>query len=560
MNYRRFKYEGWLYGLAFLLAISLRLAGLGHMPLNDDEARLALQSLQLSNGLKPILSAHPAYILFTMPMFFMFGGGTNGMARIIPALVGSALVLAPLLFADRLKPRPSLILAFFIALDPGFVAISRQVGSPILAITFLTFALGFLNRKELQKAGVFAALALLGGPSIWAGILGIGITLAIYQLVKLRFTSETESFSIDIKDALLPLAITFVVAGTLFFMVPNGLSSAFAALPEYINGWVRPSNIHAVWLLISLLAYQPFAVLLSILALIRGWVNGSRRVVPLSVWMGVALLLAVFYPSRQVQDMAWVLLPLYAIASLELARYMDVFPEERVEGAGSVLLTAFLWTFGWINFAMLIWRTPQDQNYYQFFWMTVGSYGLLIISLILIAYGWSVRIAKFGLVWGLGVALAVLGIGGTLGSTGLRGSANPELWWPQGVPAQEDLLVQTVNDLSEWGIGYDDGLPIIIQGVDSTALEWALRDRLTQKSETIDISSSPALVITSASEVDPTLASSYRGQDFTWRTNVSWDIADPRAWMRWLSLREMTVNSEIIILWAREDLFISSAP
>jgi hypothetical protein len=272
----------------------------------------------------------------------------------------------------------------------------------------------------------------------------------------------------------------------------------------------------------------------------------------------VALLLAVFYPARQVQDMAWMLLPLYAIASLELARYMDVFPEERVEGAGAVLLTTFLWTFGWINFAMLIWRTPQVDGYYQYFWMTVGAYGLLIVSLILIAYGWSVRIAKFGLVWGLGIALVVLGMGGTLGSTGLRTPASPELWWPQGIPAQEDLLVGTLNDLSEWGIGYDDGLPIIIQGLDSPALEWALRDRAVVISETLDISSAPALVITSTN-VDPTLASAYRGQDFGWRTNTSWDVADSRAWMRWLSLREMTYNTETIILWAREDLFISSA-
>jgi len=42
MTYRHFKYEGWLYGLAFLLALGLRLMRLGAMPLNDAEAELAL--------------------------------------------------------------------------------------------------------------------------------------------------------------------------------------------------------------------------------------------------------------------------------------------------------------------------------------------------------------------------------------------------------------------------------------------------------------------------------------------------------------------------------------
>src|SRR5688572_8776073 len=169
MNYRHFKYEGWLYGLAFLLALSLRLVGLGDMALNDLEADLALQALQVSQGLRPALGPHPAYIMFTAPLFFLYGGGTNFLARLVPALAGSALVFAPLLFADRLKPRPGLILAFFIALDPGLSAISRQVSSPILAITFLVFALGFWSQQRPRLAGVFAALALLGGPSVWPG-------------------------------------------------------------------------------------------------------------------------------------------------------------------------------------------------------------------------------------------------------------------------------------------------------------------------------------------------------------------------------------------------------
>src|SRR5258706_7993474 len=143
MNYRRFKYEGWLYGLAFLLALGLRLIGLGAMSLNDAEASLALQALHLAQGLRPALGPHPAYILFTMPLFFLYGGGTNFLARVFPALVGSALVFPPFLFADRLKPRPSPLLAIFIALHPRLTAISPQARRPILAITFLVVALGF---------------------------------------------------------------------------------------------------------------------------------------------------------------------------------------------------------------------------------------------------------------------------------------------------------------------------------------------------------------------------------------------------------------------------------
>ena len=116
-----------------------------------------------------------------MPAFFIFGGGTNFLARLLPALAGSALVFAPVLFQGRLKPRPSLILAFFIALDPGLMTLAREAASSIFAITFLLFAWGFWINNRARLAGAFIALALLSGPSIWAGLLAFGISWAIRQ-------------------------------------------------------------------------------------------------------------------------------------------------------------------------------------------------------------------------------------------------------------------------------------------------------------------------------------------------------------------------------------------
>src|SRR5258706_78843 len=287
------------------------------MSLNDAEASLALQALHLEQGFRPALGPHPAYILFTMPLFFLYGGGTNFLARIVPALVGSALVFAPFLFADRLKPRPSLLLAIFIALDPGLTAISRSAGSSILAITFLFVALGFLNQNKPRLAGIFGGLAILGGPAIWPGLIGLAITWAIYQAAQPRIFSadqddDLQPVAFDPKEILVPLAITFFIAGTLFFIVPNGLSAALSSIPAYLGGWIVPSNIHISWLLLALPVYEPFAILLSIIAIIRGWSNGSRRVIPLSIWLAVSLLLAIFFPSHPMADLDWTLIPLLA--------------------------------------------------------------------------------------------------------------------------------------------------------------------------------------------------------------------------------------------------------
>ena len=186
-----FRHQTALYIIAFLLALAVRLIRLGTWTLTDLEAQWALQALGVAQGAHPALGSNPAYVLLTTIVFFFYGGGTNFWARFVPALAGSCLVFVPFLFRERLKPRPSLILAFFLAFDPGLVALSRQAGSSILAVTFVLFAWGFWQRKQSRLAGVFAGLALLSGASLWEGLLGLGLTWAILQAMEARRKTES---------------------------------------------------------------------------------------------------------------------------------------------------------------------------------------------------------------------------------------------------------------------------------------------------------------------------------------------------------------------------------
>jgi len=568
---RRFKYEGWLYMLAFLLALGLRIIHLGALPLTDAEAEPALQALHLTQGLKPALSPHPIYILFTTPVFFLYGGATNFLSRLMPALVGSALVFAPALFQRRLKPRPSLILAFFIAIEPGLVTLSRTAASGIFAITFLIFAWGFWINNRTRLAGAFAALALLSGPFIWAGLLSLGITWAIRQSMEGRSATKEEETtyeeeiveethpSIELRPALISFITTLLLVGTLFFLIPNGLSAALASLPEYLRGWGVSSGVTSGRLLFSLVIYQPLAVILALISIGRGWWQRSPRVIQLSLWLLVALLLAVFYPARQVSDIAWALIPLWSLASLELARHLNIHPDERREVLAIVLLTVFILIFSWLDFAALVWLPIPSRESNLRIGLLIGSLLLLVISVFLVAFGWSVRSARFGAIWGVAIALGIFGFRGMLGAAGLRGAAYPELWSPLLRPAQAELLDMTISDLSEWSVGDRDALPVIISGINSPALEWTLRNHPVSTMQALNPSASPDFIITSY-QIDPTLAASYRGQDFIWRQTPAWDTMQLQAWIHWIVLREMAQNNETIILWARDDLFLDSAP
>jgi hypothetical protein len=551
MTHRRFKYESLLYLLAFLIALSLRFIQLGAMPLADAEAAPALQALRIAEGESPTLAPHPFYILSTSLTFFLYGGGTNLLARFFPALIGSLLVLAPLLFDDRLKPRPALLLAFFLALDPGLTALSRQAASPIFAITFLAFTFGFLNKNKPAPAAAFAALALLSGPSVWLGILTLAIPWAILQGFKI-----TQPSAIRLPpSALIPFLLTFILGGSLFLLVPNGLSAAFASIPVFISRWSVPSDFPAGRLFLALLVYQLLPFLLGLIAVIRGWFNGSARVIPLSVWLLVSLLLAVFLPSRQISDLAWTILPLCALAALELARNLNVFPEERREIAGVALLTAFIWIFAWMDFAGLSWLPPDSPSYRDRFILLIGALFLLLLSLLLVALGWSIRTAKVGGIWGTAFALGLLGLSGALGAAGLRGQAHPELWHLPSAPMQAELLQSTAREVSRLGFGSENAASVVIAGVNSTALEWALRDHQVTRVETLGNVAAPDIVVTPM-ETDPVLVAAYRGQDFNWRQNPLWNGAQPSNWLRWVALREMPQSGEAVILWVRDDLFL----
>lgn len=567
MTQRHFKYEGLLYALAFFIALALRFTHLGIMPLSDAEAAPALQALRIAQGASPALSPHPFYILATSILFFLYGNGTDFLARLIPAFIGSLLVFAPLLFDNRLKPRPSLILAFFIALDPGLTALSRQAASSIFAITFLIFAVGFFNKEKNGLAGFFAALFLLSGPSIWPGLLGLGITWAIFQVFNVRRSSQPETEGNQENSRTTPspfgvhfsfyvsLIVTFIAVGTLFFIVPKGLSAALGSIPAYIKSWLTPSGVTPLRVFLSMLVYQPLALLLALITSIRGWVNGGRRIIFLSIWFFVSLLLVIFIPSRQVTDLAWTVIPLLVLASIELARNVNIYPEERSEVAGVIFLTVFVWVFAWLDFSSLAWFPTNTREYVIRFWLLIGSLMLLVISLILVAAGWSLRTARFGGVWGLTVALGVLGLGGALGSAGLRGMDFPEMWWPSPLSMQARLLESTVSDVSNIGAGNNDAESVVIVGLNSPALEWVLRDHHVQVVGALDSTSSPAFVVTPF-EMDPVLVAAYRGQDFSWRVTPAWDTTPDVEWIRWITLRQMPQSGETIILWARDDLFL----
>jgi len=584
MNSSRLKNEGWLYWLAFLIALGFRLIQLGASPLTDSEATLALQALHITQGEAPLLGPQPDYILLTS-VFFAIIESTNFMARIVPAIVGSALVFVPYFFREKIKPRPALILAFFFAIDPGLVALSRQAGGTILAVTFFLFAWAMWRHQRAVPAGIFAGLALLSGPSLWAGALALGLTWVFLRGTEEKTATQDEPNTADesqvsnpeppvthyqlpitdLRPFLLALAITILLGGTLFFLSPNGLSAWISSLPAYLAGWTSPALMTPGRTLLVFFAYEALGIFLAVFSLIRGYRTKSRRILRLSLWLAVALLLAIFY--RQTSELVWVIIPLLTLAALELSRALNIFPEERVEIGVVVIALLILLAYMWFDVSKIA-LDPYSQlgaTTLPFFGdqiqiaaapyvVLVGAFLIVVLCISFVAFGWSARTAWLGSTWAFVIFLGIYSLAAAWGTSGLRSQNGVEFWTPDGPPVHADLLLSSVNDVSEMSTGHAQSQPVTVMGISSPSLEWVLRNHAVEVVSTLDPQIAPPLVITPVME-NLGLPSAYRGQDFIWRQRLLWDGMQKPEWIRWLVFRQLPRENETIILWARDDLF-----
>ena len=555
-----------LYVLAVLIAFGLRFVNLGALPLTDFEASWALQSLHVADGLKPAIGANPAFVHLTAVLFFVFGS-TNFLARFWSALAGTLLILAPLFFRDRLGRIPALLLAFFLACDPGLLAFARMAGSSILAVTAVVFTCAFWRTERRTAAGVCAALALLSGPGVWFGLFGLALAWVIgmgIQAVAGKIAggqdAGTGPMRIPWETLRGPVswgAGTLLIAGTLFLISPKGLAGILSALGGFASGWWTPSGVPVLRLLAALPAYALMPLGFGLAAVVRGAIKRDPLPVRLGLWALAAFLLGLAYPARQVGDLIWMLLPLWILASLELSLHFDFEKVGAWEVGGVTMLVVAILTFAWLDFASVAGAALNTSFGQLRMLLFAGALVLVALILVLVSMGWSKDLARIGGVWGAAIMLAIYTLGAATGAGGLRQPRTVELWNPSLQIMDADLLIKTADQISDWSKGTVESLPVVISGVDSPALLWLFRDWDVSAEIALSPVETPALVVTPAGEI-LNQAAAYRGEAFLWRQTPLWVQAAVPDWTRWYIYHKFPTTNETIILWVRGDLLIDS--
>lgn len=549
-----------LYGVAFLLALLLRAWGAASLPLSDGEAELALQALALSNGQNVVIGPHPAYLALTTALMAVFGGA-DWTPRFWPVIAGSLLALVPMLFRFRLGRVPAVILAFALAFDPLLLGISRTVSSLPLALLFVPLTAGLMMHRRFAMAGVALGMTLLSGPQGWFGLLGLGVAMLLWSRAAAQDTpphlaNQKPSANDWQQLAIFTLATVFF-PGTLFLAVPTGLSAMTGGLAALLGGWRSASGASVSLVLTGLLLFEILPLVLGLWGAVVGLAHRNRGDLLLLIWFAAAQLVALAYPARQPADLAWAVLPLWAMAARQIARLTILPAEDRVPALGQAVLATVIFSF--ISATIInATNAPETLRQPEFWLKVVGALLMVGASAWLISWGWSARIGLRGLALGAVLVLLAYTLSSAWDSAGLSGKHGRLFWTQAAEPEQTALLSATLDELSQWGPVQTGGPDLVVVNVDTPALRWVLRDfERVRYAAQAPVDVGPALVI-SPYQPDLALPAAYRGQDFILARRERWSELSPLQWFRWLVFRNVPAEMEEreqIILWARTDLF-----
>jgi hypothetical protein len=561
MKLSRITIEQALFFFILLIALGIRILRIGDFPLSDYEAVHALQAFQVSNGDGGGFSPGPAYPLLTGVTFFLLADD-NVYARIWPILAGCCLVLFPYLIRSLIGRKAALIMAIGFALDPSFVAFSRIAGNEIMAVGFGAMALGLAYNRRSILAGIFGGLMLLSGPSALQGLIALGTAFILGYLLSRRDLlsplipqGSAEKNKRDLQLGTLAAGSVILVLGTLFFLFPEGLGALTSILPAYLSGWVSSSGITTGRLLASLVIYNPIVLIFSIMAIIQGWRKKDPASQWLSLWAGTTFVLVFVYPGRDVLGLAWLLVPLWGLAAIEIAKYFRLEGAETIPAMGQAALIVILMALSWLNLAGLNLSAGNVQSI-QLRWAVVGGTVVLAgITTLLIGLGWDIKTAKQGLVWGLLLGFGLYGISSTWALSQLRPNGEQELFAPLPVAKNSGDLQITLGDLSEWRTGIRNSLDVVLT-TSAPSLSWEMRNWTDARFlNTIPVGELPSVIITREDQPEPNLSIGYRGQDFAWWATPGWDGVLPENWPNWLVFRNAAQIDTHLVLWARVDLF-----
>lgn len=542
----------------FLLALAFRLIRLDALTLSNQEAEIALQALSGVNRSHSLFGPHSAYVGLTALPFFLFSS-TTFIARLWPAFVGSLVVFIPFLFKRQIGFWPALTGAIALAISPGMVGLSRQIGSPMMAMVFLLMAAGLYFQRRPVPAGISLALGLMSGPGFWSGLLILGFSVMIAELrfeISGLFAKDSNTdkpgFWLHLGTA---FGITILVIGTGFFMMPAGLSGIFGGFSVFIRNVFSPTQVAPFILFpMTLLGYSTGFLVFGLWGGIRGLLIKDNMDRFLFLWVGIGLLFISIYPGRRVADLLWVVFPLIILSARVLYQTWQ-YPKTSRFITHITAIVVLLFS----GFILLVLRTlinpiltrAEQVNHLI---ALIGAVVLLAAVLLVISYSWSEAYARSGLMIGLVIVVVAGMISVSVNSTSL-GLGIPQTAWDEGQPViTPEWLQLTIDRVMVWNSRRFSPVDVAVSGFDTPAMHWQMRNYDPVYFVPFLVPTADHGILITETHEQPGIAEGYRGQRLVWSRQVDWQQISAQELLTWLIIREAPTRVDEVIIWVRTDL------
>jgi hypothetical protein len=552
--------------IIFLIALLIRFTRLGSAPFSSVEMDFSWQALQVVRGEAVETGSQMAYIGLTSFTFFLTQAN-EFMARLWPALIGSLFVLVPLLWKEKLGRKVVLPLALLLAIDPLQIASSRIIGSPLISLSGLVAGLSFLENKKPALAGFALGLGLLGGASFWLGLVSIFVAYLLIKNLELGGKLNEKINGINSEQSLpsfhwgsiIPWFLgTILVVGSCFFLEPSALGSTFGGLVNFFQRFSEPSTVKIWQILLALLTYGFVPLVVGICAGVKAVMHKDHLGIFLLTWSIFSLLIIVLPPGRQVLDLIWVILPLWVLA----ARFVFSNLELPDKGLG-VRFAVMLFTIVILGFVLINIRSISVTDLGQvgminhLIAIAVGVL-LLIISILLVGFGWKFEFALSGLIFGLVIFTIISILALSLPGIMLRSGNKAELWQTDAFSSNGDVIVDIITEVSDRVVGEPFEAVVAVAGSGVQVHPWTLRDfRNINYYDYLPVDSLPGFILTNQ-DLSSQVSSTYQGNEFLILKRPSWESLRIEEIVSWMITRNVTYEQQNIFLWVRTDLLISN--
>lgn len=527
-------------------ALFLRLVEASTIPFTRADADLAWQALEIS---KLNASGTSPLALYTglTGLLFWISSASNFFARLIPALFGASLTLIPCAIFKQSNPKAVLGLSLLLALDPILLIYSRQLNSPIMAISALAWVLVFLHQRRQMAAGIAFGMAILSGKYFWVATILTAVYLLVSYLSKnQKFGEKFQKFQKPGKPFFISTLLACALISSSFLLNPSGLTGIASGLVDLVTA----SSNGSLPLLLPIFLLLTYSLYL-ILPFAKTFTKESTLAwqVRLGVLFGL-LFLTVAFQNHLPGFYAFVEVFLLIEVAIYVTTSRAPRPSFTLVSLVTIVFFAVILVFTLLNFTQLAQNVVAEFSFITDLLPILLALALILISYVLIGLGWGFALTKPALQAAIMVVVALFSLSFSFSQTWNDATAsqllfsNSEILFPDS-PSNNELSVFAENN----ALNSDtDSFRIKTNG--SAGDYWEFNE-FVDSNQTLSL---PAFIIND-SVTESGLMAAYRGTLITYARRLNLSDKAYGELLHMIASKTLPVTDIKKTLWVATSLF-----